>query len=50
MIVNIVSFSRGYFKRYLLEGSGASDIPVSVISSVADLGVRPGPAPITLGK
>ena len=40
MIVNTVSFSRGHFKRELLEGSGTPDAPVSLLRSVADIHVQ----------
>ena len=40
MIVNTVSFSRGHFKSELLEGSGTSDSPVSLLRSVADIHVQ----------
>ena len=40
MIVNTVSFSRGHFKRELLEGSGTSDSPVSLLRSVAEIHVQ----------
>ena len=39
MIVITVSFSRGHFKRELLEGSGTSDVSVSMLRSVADIHV-----------
>ena len=40
MIVITVSFSRGHFKRVLLEGSGTSDVSVSLLRSVADIHIQ----------